>query len=70
MEKKIRRIFCNIAIVVLILCFFVGLLWFVMGSLEMEPTAEQIEKARIGALCVMSVSGLGLLGTVLLRRRV
>lgn len=70
MEKKIRRIFCNIAIVVLILCFFVGLLWLVMGSLEMEPTAEQIEKARIGALCVMSVSGLGLLGTVLLRRRV
>lgn len=70
MEKKIRRIFCNIAIVVLMLCFFVGLLWLVMGSLEMEPTAEQIEKARIGALCVMSVSGLGLLGTVLLRRRV
>lgn len=70
MKKKICKILCNIALIVLILCFLAGLLWLIMGSLEMEPTAEQIEKARIGALCIMSVSGMGLWGTVLLRRRV
>ncbi len=55
-HKKIRRI-CNVGIGILLPCFVISLIWFLTGSLEMEPTSEQIEKARLAAGTLMLVAG-------------
>ncbi|MBQ8527990.1 MAG: hypothetical protein IJ429_05885 [Lachnospiraceae bacterium] len=56
-HKLIRRI-CNVGIGVLFPCFMLGLLWFLAGSLEIEPTAEQMEKARMSAGLYMLATGI------------
>ncbi len=54
MKKSIKIIYL-ILIVVLLIGFGVSLMWFLNGSLEMFPTAEQEEKAKIAAFLAMIV---------------
>jgi len=56
-QKIIRRI-CNVGIGVLLPLFLVGVLWFLTGSLETEPSAEQVEKARLAAGLFMTATGI------------
>ncbi|MBR5950463.1 MAG: hypothetical protein IKZ87_03415 [Actinomycetaceae bacterium] len=53
MKNRTLRIVLNILIVLSALGFLAGLLYFVNGSLEMFPTAEQEETARIVAIVIM-----------------
>lgn len=46
-------------IIVLTLLFLLSLLWFLSGSLEMVPTEEQQNKARLGAVLLMLLFGAG-----------
>ena len=55
-HKRIR-ILSNIGIGILLPLFLVGVSWFLTGSLEMEPTQEQVEKVRIAAGLFMLVTG-------------
>lgn len=57
-KYKLIRYFCNILIAILLLLFILSLLWFINGSLEMTPTAEQQDKARIGAIFSMVIIGI------------
>lgn len=57
-NTKMIRVICNILIGVLFPCFFVALLWYINGSLEMFPTAEQEETARIAAGLLMLITGI------------
>lgn len=57
-KYKLIRYFCNILIAILLLLFILSLLWFINGSLEMAPTAEQQDKARIGAIFSMIIIGI------------
>lgn len=53
-KKKIRRI-CNVLMAVLTTLFLLSLLWFLNGSLEMYPTAEQQHKVRIASALFMFI---------------
>ncbi len=55
-HKKIRTL-SNIGIGILLPLFLVGVCWFLTGSLEVEPTAEQMEKARLAAGLFMLTTG-------------
>lgn len=57
-KYKLIRYFCNILIAILLLLFILSLLWFINGSLEMTPTAEQQEKTRISAIFSMVIIGI------------
>jgi hypothetical protein len=50
------KIILNIAITVMTIVLILGVCWFFMGSLEMYPTAEEIEKARIAALMIAGIA--------------
>jgi hypothetical protein len=50
------KIILNIAITVMTIVLILGVCWFFMGSLEMYPTAEEIEKARIAALTIAGIA--------------
>ncbi len=54
--KMIRLIF-DMLIAVLLPLFLLSLLYFISGSQEMAPTAEQQEKVRAVTLLVMVVTG-------------
>ena len=56
-HKKIRRI-CNVGIGILFPCFVICLIWFLTGSLEMNPTPEQMEKARLTAGAFAMLTGI------------
>ncbi|MBQ7822108.1 MAG: hypothetical protein IJ391_07485 [Clostridia bacterium] len=57
-KAKIVRVICNILIAVLLLGFVISLLWYMTDSLEMMPTQEQTDKARLSAALCMAVFGL------------
>lgn len=65
-HKMIRRL-CNVGIGILFPCFLAGLIWLMTGSLEMEPTPEQIEKARISAMVFMLVTGVPCIACIYFR---
>ena len=50
------KIILSIAITVMTIVLILGVCWFFMGSLEMYPTAEEIEKARIAALMIAGIA--------------
>lgn len=56
-QKIVRRI-CNVGIGILCPCFLIGLFCFFAGSLEMDPTPEQMEKARLAATGLMMATGI------------
>ena len=66
-DKKRMRIIFNILIIVFSLMFFLAVLYYINGSLEMIPTKEQQEKARIGAIVLMLVTAVPLLVCVVIR---
>lgn len=57
--QRIIRLFLDCFIIVLTLLFLLSLLWFLSGSLEMVPTEEQQNKARLGAVLLMVLFGAG-----------
>jgi len=57
-REMIIRIVCDVLIAVLLFGFILSLLWYLNGSLEMCPTEEQEDKAKIGALFSMIVFGI------------
>lgn len=57
--QKIIRLLPDCFIIVLTLLFLLSLLWFLSGSLEMVPTEEQQNKARLGAVLLMLLFGAG-----------
>lgn len=57
--QKIIRLLLDCFIIVLTLLFLLSLLWFLSGSLEMVPTEEQQNKARLGAVLLMLLFGAG-----------
>jgi hypothetical protein len=56
--QKMIRTLSNIGIGILLPLFLVGVFWFLTGSLEMNPTPEQMEKARMAAGTLMLVTGI------------
>lgn len=64
---KMIRILCNVGIGILLPCFILSVLWLLTGSLEMEPTAEQIEKSRISAVLFMLVTGVSCIACIYFR---
>jgi len=56
-KEKVIRFICDMLSVIFLLGFVFGLFWYLHGSFEMVPTEEQQEKARIGAICFMIVTG-------------
>lgn len=56
--RKFWKIVLNILIVLSVCVFLLALCWLLNGSLEMFPTEEQQEKARIGAALLMTVSSI------------
>ena len=56
-KAKIIRFICDVLIVIFLLGFAFALFWYLCGSFEMMPTGEQQEKARIGAILLMIVTG-------------
>lgn len=57
--QRIIRLLLDCFIIVLTLLFLLSLLWFLSGSLEMVPTEEQQNKARLGAVLLMLLFGAG-----------
>lgn len=57
-EKKTLRLILNVLIVIFFLGFLLGLLYFLHGSLEMFPTEEQQDKAKLAAVLIMAVMGI------------
>lgn len=57
--QKIIRLLLDCFIIALTLLFLLSLLWFLSGSLEMVPTEEQQNKARLGAVLLMLLFGAG-----------
>ncbi len=62
--KKIARIVMDIFIAVSVILFLLSLLYFLTGSLELEPSAEQQSKAKdasafllfcFGILCTVCI---------------
>lgn len=64
MERRIemKKIVCIVIVIVASLVALVGLFMIINGSLEMMPTAEQIEKAHIaGWVLLVSLRAMGAL---------
>ncbi len=57
-KHKMLCVLCNIGIGILLPCFLLGVFWFLTGSFEIEPTAEQMEKARMAAGIFMLLTGI------------
>ncbi len=57
-KETIIRVVCDILIVALLFGFVLSWLWYINGSLEMMPTEEQEDKAKTGALLLMTAFGL------------
>ena len=58
-----KNIVLNIGIIIFTSMIVVGILYFFNGSLEMVPTEEQIEKARI---CSVMLIIIGVISDVIL----
>lgn len=50
-----KKIVLNIGIIISTFMIVVGILYFFNGSLEMVPTEEQIEKARICSVMLIVI---------------
>ena len=46
------RLIIDIFLAIVLICFIISIAYLINGSLEMVPTVEQQEKARIAALFV------------------
>lgn len=57
-KKKVIRFICDMLIMIFLLGFVFALFWYLRGSLEMIASEEQQEKARIGAILLMIVTGM------------
>lgn len=60
-----KKVILNIGIIIATIVTLLGVLYFFNGSLEMYPTEEQIEKAKIGASVIIMV---GLVADIVLIR--
>ncbi len=71
--KKQYYIFNILLTILLLLGFVLSLIWYINinGSLEMMPSAEQEEKAKIVSLCFVLLFGGASLGSIfcLVRKR-
>ena len=67
-KAKIIRFICDVLIVIFLLGFGFALYWYLCGSFEMMPTDEQQEKARIGAILLMIVTGVPCGACIAVRR--
>ncbi len=56
-KEKVIRFICDMLIVIFLLGFVFALFLYLHGSLEMTPSEEQQEKAQIGAIFLMIVTG-------------
>ena len=65
--KKIARIVIDILIVVFIVLFLLSLLYFMIGSLEMNPTEEQQDKIKIVTAFLMLFFGILSIGCIGIR---
>ena len=52
---RFTRVLINIVILLVFICLFFSVCYLINGSLEMFPTDEQQEKARIAALFLVVV---------------
>ncbi|GEM_PF-5296679 len=52
---KIKHWMINVSFVIVGIFFIASIFYFSQGSLEMFPTEEQPEKARLGALLLMII---------------
>lgn len=66
-KEKIIHFFFDILIAVLLLLFILSLLWLMNGSLETAPTSEQQDKARVGAILSIIMTGIPCLICVAVR---
>ena len=57
-KAKIIRLILDMLIAVFLLAFVLALFWYTGGSFETAPTEEQQEKAQIGAIFAMIVTGI------------
>lgn len=56
-KAKIVRLIWDILIIFFLFGFILALFWYINGSFEMVPTGEQQEKAQIGSILLMIVTG-------------
>lgn len=56
-KVKIVRFFWDILILFFLLGFILALFWYINGSFEMVPTGEQQEKAQMGSILLMIMTG-------------
>ncbi len=68
-KNKIIRILCDIFIFLFLVLFILSLLYFLHGSLEMNPTEERQEGIRMFTLSMMFLSGLPCLLCICIRRK-
>jgi len=68
-KERIIRVVCDVSIAVLLCCFILSFLWFINGPLEMMPTEEQQDKAKIGALLLMVVFGIPCVACIAVRAK-
>ncbi len=66
-KGTIIRIICDICIFCFVLGFILSLLWYINGSLELLPTQEQEEKAKIAAFFFMAVFGISSVVSITVR---
>lgn len=72
MERRIemKKIVCIAIVIVASLVALVGLFMIINGSLEMMPTAEQIEKVHIAGWGLLVIGGLIDLFAVVIGRNI
>ena len=63
------RLVCDVAIIVLSLFFLLCLLYFINGSLEIDPTQEDQEKIRTVMAALMFMSGIPCIACIAVRIR-
>ena len=72
-RKKVQgiliRLICDVAIIVLSLFFLLCLLYFINGSLEIDPTQEDQEKIRTVMAALMFMSGIPCIACIAVRLR-
>ena len=66
-RDKIVCTMCNILIALLLPSFLFSLCWYFSGSLEMVPTAEQEEKAKLSAIIVMIITGTTCIACIIIK---
>jgi len=66
-RDKIVCTICNILIALLLPSFLFSLCWYFSGSLEMVPTAEQEEKAKLSAIILMIITGTTCIACIIIK---